>query len=259
MASPARLIKLYRYIFEDQRKMIAKFKFDGLLKIACTTMPVDFANWLMSECFDPESSELVLLGRGRILVTPKAVANILNLSDKGDEVKYELDVDAINFIYSKYGIIQGQAPRIEEIMERIKQNKRVDEDFLRSWMMIAVSTFLCPPTSLGISPRCYPALLDLTRVNKLNWCQFVVDQLKEAVTKMNKQNSVRGCILLLVILYVDSLDVGNVQIPTTKPRIAAWSRKLLDQVIKLDTNRDGSFGKLKLKLSGSSVAQVSFS
>ena len=185
-ASPARLIKLYRYISEDQREMIAKVKFDGLLKIACTTMPVDFANWLMSECFDPESSELVLPGRGRILVTPKAVANILNLPDKGDEVKYELDVDAINFIYSKYGIIQGQAPRIEEIMERIKQNKRADEDFLRSWMMIAVSTFLCPPTGLGIRPRCYPALLDLTRVNKLNWCQFVVDQLKEAARKMNK-------------------------------------------------------------------------
>ena len=198
-ASPARLIKLYRYISEDQREMIANVKFDGLLKIACTTMPVDFANWLMSECFDPESSELVLPGRGRILVTPKAVANILNLPDKGDEVKYELDVDAINFIYSKYGIIQGQAPRIEEIMERIKQNKCADEDFLRSWMMIAVSTFLCPPTGLGISPRCYPALLDLTRVNKLNWCQFVVDQLKEAARKMNKQNSVRGCILLLVV------------------------------------------------------------
>jgi hypothetical protein len=30
------------------------------------------------------------------------------------------------------------------------------------------------------------------------------------------------------------------------PRIAPWTRKLLDEVIKLDMNRDGSFGKLKV-------------
>ena len=48
------------------------------------------------------------------------------------------------------------------------------------------------------------------------------------------------------ILYVDSLLVENVDIPATTPRIAAWSRSLVDQVVKLDTNRDGSFGKLKV-------------
>jgi len=42
----------------------------------------------------------------------------------------------------------------------------------------------------------------------------------------------------LQILYVDSLLVDNVQIPSTMPRVAAWSRKLLDQVIKLDTNHE---------------------
>ena len=50
------------------------------------------------------------------------------------------------------------------------------------------------------------------------------------------------------ILLADSLAVPNVQIPDTSPRIAAWKRNLLDEVIKLDTNRDGSFGKLKVFL-----------
>jgi len=47
-------------------------------------------------------------------------------------------------------------------------------------------------------------------------------------------------------LYADSLEVQKVQPPPTKPRIAAWTRKMLDTVIKEDTNRDGSFGKLKV-------------
>ena len=81
-------------------------------------------------------------------------------------MKYELDVDAINIMQNKYDIIHGSAPKIEEIMERIKKNKSANEDFLRSFLMIAVSTFLCPPTSLGINPRCYPSLVDLKTYNK---------------------------------------------------------------------------------------------
>lgn len=46
-------------------------------------------------------------------------------------------------------------------------------------------------------------------------------------------------------------------IPDTKPRIAAWNRKLVDDVTKLDTNPDGSFGMLRLKESSHSVSQSS--
>jgi hypothetical protein len=48
------------------------------------------------------------------------------------------------------------------------------------------------------------------------------------------------------ILYADALDAPTLSIPDTTPRVAAWSQKLLDEFIKLDTNNDGSFGKLKV-------------
>ncbi|RLM69350.1 hypothetical protein C2845_PM17G06120 [Panicum miliaceum] len=198
-ASPSRLVKLYGSLSNDKRKMISDCKFDSLLQIACTTMPADLATWLFVDCFDAERSELVFPGRGRISVTADSVADLLSLPNKGAKVKYELDVDAIYFVHNKYDIVHGAAPKIDEILERIKQNKLANEDFLRSWLMIAVSTFLCPPTSLGISPRCYPALVDLERVKKLNWCNFVVDQLKEAAMNLDKKHSVRGCHLLLVL------------------------------------------------------------
>ncbi|KAF8656916.1 hypothetical protein HU200_060481 [Digitaria exilis] len=226
--------------------MITEAKFDGLLHIACPTIPAEFANWLMVECYDPESSQLVFPGRGRIPVNGESVANVLSLPNEGDKVKYELDVEAINFFHEKYNCLEGSAPKIDSVIEIVKANKKADDHFLRSWLMIAVSTFLCPPTSLGISPRCYPPLVDLSKVKNLNWCQFVVDQLQDASRKIGKKNSVRGCLFVLVLLYADSLMVDNLEVPSTKPRIAAWSRKLLNQVIKLDTNTDGSFGKLKV-------------
>lgn len=97
--------------------------------------------------------------------------------------------------------------------------------------------------------------MDLSHVKDLNWCQFVVDQLKKSASKMGKRGSVKGCVLFLVILYMDSLLVESVDIPATTPRIAAWSRSLVDRVVKLDINRDGSFGKLKLKSSTHTVVQ----
>ena len=200
-ASPARLIKLYEALTGPQRKMIRDIDFDGLLQIQCSTIPARFTNWLLLHCFDPESSELVLPGRGRIPVTTDSVADIFRLPNKGGKVRYELDVDAINFMQSKYSIIQGSAPKIEQVLEMVKQNKNANEDFLRSFLMIAISTFLCPPTGLVISPRCYPALVDLKAVKGLNWCQFVVDQLKVAAMKINKKNSVKGCVLLLVVCF----------------------------------------------------------
>jgi hypothetical protein len=190
---------LYAHLTSDQRKAIEDVQFGGLLKISCSQIPADFANWIVAECFDPETSELVLPGRGRILLTADSVAEILGLPNHGHPVRYELDVEAINFIHDRFNLDKGTTPKIESIVERIKANKVANEDFLRSWLMLAVSTFLCPSTGLSISPRCYPSVIDLSSVKNLNWAQFVVDQLKDSASKFDKKNSVKGCVLLLVV------------------------------------------------------------
>jgi hypothetical protein len=196
-ASPSRLVKLYKNLTKLQCDRIKKTGFGGLLKIKCDTLPARLANWPMVDCFDAESMQLMLLGRGVIKVTPEAMESIFDLTNKGDGVKYELDVDAINFIQSKYKIARQKAPRIKAILKRVESNKRATEEFIRSWLMLAISTFLCPPTSLGISPRCYPSIMDLSHVKDLNWCQILVDQLKKAGSKMGYRKSVKGCVLFV--------------------------------------------------------------
>jgi hypothetical protein len=153
----------------------------------------------VAECFDPETSELVLPGRGRILLTADSVAEILGLPNGGHPVRYELHVEAIDFIHDRINLDKGTTPKIESIVERIKANKVVNEDFVRSLLMLAVSTFLCPSTSLSISLRCYPSIVDLSGVKNSNWAQFIVDQLKDSISKFDKKNSVKGCVLLLVV------------------------------------------------------------
>jgi hypothetical protein len=112
-------------------------------------------------------------------------------------VLYDFNVKAINFIHEKYDT--ENAPKIGSIVKRLKANKNADEDYLRTWLMLAVSSFLCPTTCLGISPKCYPALVNLSKVNTLNWCQFVVDSLRQSAHQMHKRNSVKGCLFFLVV------------------------------------------------------------
>ena len=114
-ASPSRLFKLYSTMSKEQRDMIDGVNFGGLLKISCPTVPADLASWLMEDCFDPESSELVLPGRGRISVTTESVADIFDLPNWGGEVKYELDVEAINFIYIASRILIVQHPKSKKL------------------------------------------------------------------------------------------------------------------------------------------------
>jgi hypothetical protein len=150
-------------------------------------------------CFDPETSKLVLPGRDRISLTADSVAEILGLPKGGHPVRYELDVDAIYSIHDRFNLAKGTTPKIESIIERIKANKVANEDFLSSWLMLAVSTFLYPSIGLSISPRCYPSIIDLSSVKNLNWAKFVVDQLKDYASKFDKKNSIKGCVLLLVV------------------------------------------------------------
>ena len=111
-------MKLYNDLTQSQKKRIRAIGFGGLLKIASKILPVGFADWLMAECYDADSSELVFPSRGRILVNLGSMCRAFGLPNNGDEVKYELDVGAINFINGEYGIDEGTTPTIDSILER---------------------------------------------------------------------------------------------------------------------------------------------
>jgi len=129
---------------ESQRNRIKAIGFGGLLNIKCDTLLAWLANWLMVDCFDAESLQLVLPGRCVIKVIAEAMQSIMDLPNNGDEVKCELDVNAIDFIQAKYKIARGKAPRIGAIVKRVQSTTSASDDFLRSWLMLAVSTFLFP-------------------------------------------------------------------------------------------------------------------
>ena len=159
-------------------------------------MPAKFSKWVL-RCYDHNKSEIVIRGRGRIVVDEDSVRRILGLPDDGYAVSYELDQDATTFIIEQYGL--GSAPEITALCDAIKaMNGATDEKFLRAWLILAISTFLCPTTGLCVGPRCYKALMNLEDIPHSNWCRFVVEQLMAAAMISNK-DSFCACIYHLMV------------------------------------------------------------
>ncbi|XBJ24982.1 hypothetical protein VPH35_002747 [Triticum aestivum] len=243
-ASPARIMKLYPHLTAGQREMIEGAGFGGLLRLQCPTVPARLSTWLLRR-FDTESSELVIPGRGRIPVTVDSVHRVLGIPKTGRDVVYGLDDESIASVLDKHGV--DRPPSMASLEKSIKLMKSADEHFLRTFVMLVLSSFLCPTSSLKVSPRCFPALVNIGSIRELNWCKFVVEQLEKCVSSLGKKNSAGGCLFYLVILYLDSLDVRGMEIPHGTPRVSAWDRKLMDKIIEMDMKNNGSFGKCFLK------------
>ena len=82
-----------------------------------------------------------------------------------------------------------------------------DDNFLRAWLAVAFSCFLAPSTSLSISPKSFPAVMDVNGITETNVCQFVVDQLKAAFKDVGtKKNVVCCCVFHLVVSALNSND-----------------------------------------------------
>lgn len=196
-ASPARLVKLNRSLTNDQRNVIRAAGFGGLLLLKCTKMPNKLGKWLIRR-YDPIRSEIVIRGRGSIPVNEETVLKNMGLPCDGFAVKFETDQEATDFIMKEYEL--GSAPDITALCDKIKaMNGATDDKFLRAWLIVAISTFLCPTTSLSVSPRCYKALMNLEDVPLTNSCRFVMDQLKLAMT--SNKGSFCACIYHLVVSY----------------------------------------------------------
>uniref|UniRef100_A0A8I7BGY7 Uncharacterized protein n=1 Tax=Hordeum vulgare subsp. vulgare TaxID=112509 RepID=A0A8I7BGY7_HORVV len=170
----------------------------GILKIEATKMPPDLSRWVLQR-YNPESECIEVPGRGEIPVTADSVQQTLGLRNSGEEVFYGWDAEAISFINNKYGFESGSAPEITTFCKMIEDmNGRAHDDSMRAWLIVVASTFICPTTSLHVSPRCYPIVADLDKVKTLNFCSFTANQIRSALMT-RKKKAVTCCVHHLVV------------------------------------------------------------
>ncbi|KAI4976653.1 hypothetical protein ZWY2020_050260 [Hordeum vulgare] len=181
-ASPARLFKLNKELILAQKGVIIGKEFGGLLDLAASSMLGDLSEWILKH-YDPEMSQIVIPERGKILVDVSSIRRIWVLPNRGRKVCFDNCPDITREMYNMYNITFKYSPTLTTWCKMIKDmNGAHDDDFLRAWLALVFSSFLVSSTSLSISPKSFPPIMDVNGITETNICQFVVEQLKLAFT-----------------------------------------------------------------------------
>ena len=145
----------------DQKGVIIGKEFGGILDLAASSMPGDLSQWIMKH-YDPEISQIVIPERGKIPVDAASVRRIWGLPNRGRKVCFENRPEITKAMYSIYNITSKNSPTLTEWCKMIvDMGGSHDDDFVRAWLALVFSCFLAPSTSLSISPKSFPAVMDV--------------------------------------------------------------------------------------------------
>uniref|UniRef100_A0A0A8YRN1 Aminotransferase-like plant mobile domain-containing protein n=1 Tax=Arundo donax TaxID=35708 RepID=A0A0A8YRN1_ARUDO len=245
---PSHLIQTTKNFTPEQCDLIRMNGFGGLLNLKCWKNPPQLLYHWLAKHFNCATSELVFSNGTIIPVTAKSVQLILGIPYGNRKVKYRMDSDSTAFMKHDY-YSDGLPARISSIAKQLSEMKKADDHFLRTFLLFAVSSFLCPTTCLRISPRCFPSLVDLSSVAQLDWCGFVLEQLVSSIKRYKQRLTIGGCMFFLAVHYLDHLDTGSYRVPDSIPRTVVWTTKVIEKVVNMDTisEADGIYGNLPVK------------
>lgn len=170
----------------EQRSIIEKSAFGSLLNFQRCAIPLSFVKWIASHT-DVSCSDIVVNGRS-IPINPNTTNFILGIPNGGLEIKHDNDAGK-HFFHQHYG---STKPLISFFGTKLLSDKGVnklsEDDVLRCFMVVALSTFLCPNSDTHPSPKYLEPLIDVKSSSKWNWSKFVYEWLMTYIAKFQKES-----------------------------------------------------------------------
>uniref|UniRef100_A0ACD5VRE3 Uncharacterized protein n=1 Tax=Avena sativa TaxID=4498 RepID=A0ACD5VRE3_AVESA len=93
---------------------------------------------------------------------------------------------------------------------------------------------LAPTTGVHVSPRVYPSLVNIKKAKHLNIGRFVITIIRKALNNDGDKEQVMPCMLYLMVKYVDSLQLQDMDVSDEGTRVAMWTNSMIKEAIKQD-------------------------
>uniref|UniRef100_A0A0E0B340 Aminotransferase-like plant mobile domain-containing protein n=1 Tax=Oryza glumipatula TaxID=40148 RepID=A0A0E0B340_9ORYZ len=196
----------------EQRSIIENSAFGSLLNFQRCAIPLSFVKWIASHT-DVSCSDIVVNGRS-IPINPNTTNFILGIPNGGLEIKNDNDAGK-HFFHQHFG---STKPLISFFGTKLLSDKGVnklsEDDVLRCFMVVALSTILCPNSDTHPSPKYLEPLIDIKSSSKWNWSKFVYEWLMTYIAKFQKESKSKeqtsktlgGCGHLLAIKAMEKLS-----------------------------------------------------
>ncbi|CAM0944317.1 unnamed protein product [Alopecurus aequalis] len=242
-----RILRLCKFMTEDQKKIIADADFGDIINMKCSKLFRELCRFLM-KAFNPDICELDFGDRGRIPVNIESVVSVMGVPMGETPVAYHLDIDATSLVLDMFGIKDGKQPTLAYVEKELgPQHPPPQPDFLEEVYDISGMLNVRSNHRDCSQPKVLSFFDQHGSYKKSNWPKFIIDILIQTARAKDKKNWFKSCMPYLMVRYVDSLETNAVVVPQDGTRISVWTNKLVSLAVDLDTNSDGSFGKLPLK------------
>ncbi|KAH9610006.1 hypothetical protein KSS87_011289 [Heliosperma pusillum] len=78
----------------------------------------------------------------------------------------------------RYNIISSKDPiPLSAVKTKLLSNGLTDEEFKQTFVLFAMSSFLAPASGAVVDLRLLSAVEDVSRIDQLNWCKYVLEEL----------------------------------------------------------------------------------
>ncbi|KXG24180.2 hypothetical protein SORBI_3007G005000, partial [Sorghum bicolor] len=230
----------------EKKDVIASYGFGSLLLFDKCFVPNSLAKWV-ANLVDSKSGDIVHDGKV-ISLTEESVHLVLDLPIGTRPFPSDPSVGK-DFILSKFG--KSKIPPVSFFADKlIKKDDLSDEDVFICFMIVALSSFLCPNTNTIPSPKYFGIFEDVDHIKDFKWCAYVLQWLLEHVKAFNGGKDAKakrclglgGCLYYLAVVYLDHIDFGQRQLVDSIPRICVWKGDLIKFYANLDIKSPGVYG-----------------
>ncbi|XP_039841646.1 uncharacterized protein LOC120701911 [Panicum virgatum] len=231
-----------------KRIVIETYGFGSLLHFDKCAIPLPFSPWIADQV-QVRSSDIVVRNKS-IPITVRAVHDILGIPFGGSSVrKCDVERGKKEFL----AVLRlSRLPNFKYFGDKLKEKDISDDDLVRSFLIVALATFLCPNSNTYPSTKHLLPLVDIKNAKDWDWSKYVHFWLMEDIRKYRRNMmssthdsiTLGGCFYMLCVLYLDHLVFGPQDLlPATLPRICVWKQGMIKEFSELDCVRGHTFGK----------------
>jgi hypothetical protein len=114
-------------------------------------------------------------------------------------VPYQPNIEATSAVLEMLGITDGKQPTLTFVEKQLGPMYPVDAAFLRKFIIYMVSFVFAPNTWIHVTPKCYPAVLNVESIPRYKWARFIFDMLVQTANAKGTKNGSRlACLFLMV-------------------------------------------------------------
>ncbi|KAH9625242.1 hypothetical protein KSS87_004572, partial [Heliosperma pusillum] len=246
---PSSLTAVISALSEEKKDDVRQIGFGGLLHLKLTSVPMTMFSQLLFAFRSEEYFEVSETEKFRL--TEDDICDVFGLPNGGHDLELLVtglanssspDGESLKSLWrERYNIISSKDPiPLSAVKNKLLSNELTDEEFKQTFVLFGMSSFLAPASGAVVDLRLLSAVEDVSRIHQLNWCKYVLKELVIGVREaVRGAKYVRGCIVLLAIVYFHRYIKRGTKLSNELPLIQHWNDQKFGDRLKREEAAGG--------------------